>query len=214
MTLEEIIQDYKRIPGDNTPTDVLEVMARQVSLLQSLQMADNALGVGDRFPDFELPDNSCQPHGLADLLAHGPVIVSFFRGGWCPYCVMELKALRDNISQIKAFNTTLVAITPESKSYTTPTIEENELNFVVLSDRHNQLAKQCGLAFLLSDEHQSVLTNFGIDLPSRHDSEHFELPIPATYVIDQQGTIRYAYVEESYTRRAKPEAILAVLKAL
>lgn len=211
MTLKQDLQAYHQHQKDTVPAAILEILSRNTSMLQQQNLKEKALIVGEHFPEFTLQDSDGEQCSLKDLLSQGPVVVSFYRGGWCPYCVIELKALRDIVAKLPAVNATLVAISPEAPVHCAATKADNNLNFRVLSDFDNALAHQCGLVFPLSKELIAQYINFGIDICERHKNDHFELPIPATYIVGIDRKIHYAFVEEDYISRAEPTAIIEVL---
>ena len=214
MSLRASLEQYRHELATSLPAEVLEVLSRNTSLLQERKLAQQALRVGDTFPKFELIDSEGDSHSLTALIAKGPLIVSFYRGGWCPYCVLELKALCDIIDQLPELNTTLVAISPETVEYVAKTKAHNALNLIVLSDEDNRLAKDCGLVFKIPDDLLQQYRNFGISIEAHNGNTAYEIPIPATYVVDKSGVIRYAFVEEDYTSRAEPNKLLSVLLSL
>jgi len=214
MNLRQSLDEYKTKLASTLSKEVLEVLSRNTSLLQERNLAEQAVSVGDNFPTFSLPDSRGEVHSLQETLEKGPVIVSFFRGGWCPYCVLELKALRDIVNDLPALKATLIAITPETPENIADTVSRNELNFVVVSDHNNQLAKQCGLVFTVPEDLLTEYKKLGIDISSNNGEEQAELPIPATYILDQQGVIRFAFVEEDYISRAEPSHLVMVLQSL
>jgi peroxiredoxin len=214
MSLKESIAAYSYQLASSLSNEVLEVLSRNTSMLQEQNLAGKALKVGEKFPSFCLNDSDNNSHSLDALLSHGPIIISFYRGGWCPYCVLELKALRDIIGKLPELNATLIAISPETSKHSTNTKAQNALNFIVLSDNDNMLAKQCNLVFKVPTDLIAQYNHFGMDIKSHNGNEKFELPIPATYIIDQQRMIRFAFVEEDYISRAEPEQLLEVLQSM
>jgi len=214
MSLKASLQNFKYQQASSLPTEVLEVLSRNTSLLQDQKMAQKARQAGEPFPHFELADSDAHIYSLESFLSKGPLIVSFYRGGWCPYCVLELKALREIIERLPELNATLVAISPETTENVANTKNHNELNFVVLSDHDNQLARACGLVFKLPEDLLAQYRNFGIHIDSHNGNDKFEIPIPATYIIDSRQVIQYAFIEEDYTSRAEPEAILEILNSM
>ena len=135
--------------------------------------------------------------------------MSFYRGGWCPFCNLELWALQKILPEIERLGASLVAVSPELPDASLNTLEKHRLQFQVLSDRGNQVARQFGLVFTLPQELRPVYEQFGIDIPPHNGDQSFELPLPATYVIASDGTIRYAFVNSDYTQRAEPSDIIA-----
>lgn len=170
--------------------------------------------VDDSAPDFVLPNATGRSVELRELRDRGAVVVSFYRGQWCPYCNLELRALQAALPRIQAAGATLVAISPQTPDNSLSTVEKNELSFEVLSDVGNRVARDYGLVFTVPVELRPIYENLGIDLPAHNGDDHFELPIPATYVITPNGTIQYAYVEPDYTQRLDPEDIIAALESL
>lgn len=218
MSLQRTIQDYRQQQADAISPTVLEALSRSASLtqqeIQQKELVKHALRIGDHFPDFTLNASDDEPCSLDTLLQSGPLIVSFYRGGWCPYCILELKALSDIVNLLPRLNATLVAVSPEITRHASQTKQENHLNFSLLRDDANQLAEACGLAFTLSEELLDQYHKFGLNLTARNDDEHNRLPIPATFVLDQKGIVRYAFVEDDFMSRAEPGDILTVLKEM
>jgi len=151
---------------------------------------------------------------LSELLQHGPVVVAFYRGGWCPYCNLELRALQKSLTEIQKLGAQLVAISPQTPDSSLSTQQKDELQFRVLSDKHSAVARQFGLVFTLPEEIRTIYKGFGHDIAARNGDDSFELPFPATYVIGQARTIHFAFVNADYTKRAQPAAILKVLREL
>jgi len=181
------------------------------SLIQSGTVL-KALKKGDYIPKINLPNALGKSINVQELLKEGKVILSFYRGGWCPYCNLELKALQQSLPDFEKYGATLIAISPEQADNSLSTKEKNELSFEVLSDNNNQIAKQFSLAFGLDQDLIEVYKGFGIDLEKSNGNSNWELPISATYVIDQTGKIIYDFIKEDYKERADPQDIIAVLK--
>ena len=212
MSLKAQIDAYNVQKEANLPADVLALMNTTNEELIAQHVRDNALQVGQKVTNFSLANHCGDTVELTDLLAKGPVIISFYRGGWCPYCNLELKALNDYLPKFKAHNAQLVAVSPQLPDETLSTAQKNELKFDVLSDVSNTVANQFGLLFTLDERIQSLYTGFGIDFENYYGDKSFKLPLPATYVIKQDGTITYAFISEDYTLRAEPEAVLNALQ--
>ena len=151
---------------------------------------------------------------LNGLLAAGPVVLSFYRGGWCPYCNLELRALQQALPEITRLGATLVAVSPQTPDESLSTAEKNALAFPVLSDAGSATAKSFGIAYDLAEELRPIYTRFGHALPDKNGDEGWVLPIPATYVIDTDGTIALAYVDVDYRNRLEPAEILTALQSL
>lgn len=200
---------------EHIPPDVLALFDRATASLIASEVSKNALKVGQQMPNFTLNDAHGKPVRLQDILQLGPVVVSFYRGGWCPYCNIELQGLQRVLPQIKDLGATLVAISPELPDHTLSTEEKNGLTFPVLSDSGNKIAKSFGIAFKLPDYLIEAYDNFGHGLGDVNGQEGSEeLPIPATFVVDRMGMVRLAFVEEDYYKRLDPDTIVETLAAL
>jgi peroxiredoxin len=189
--------------------DTLEALVKH---LEVSEITAASLTAHDRIPDFELPNTEGQIVSSRELLARGALVLSYFRGEWCPYCVLELRALEEALPQIEELGATLVAITPDTGAALAKAKYENKLSYQVLSDADNGLALEFGLVFRLPEAVQKPFLEMGIDLPRRHGNDAWFLPIPATYVVDQGGIIRHAELDPDYTRRMEPNAIIALLQ--
>ncbi|MCQ8887953.1 AhpC/TSA family protein [Pseudoalteromonas carrageenovora] len=213
MSLKAQIDAYNVQKEAKLPADVLALMDTTNEELIAQHIKDNALQIGAKVENFSLVNHNGESIELNDLLNKGPVIVSFYRGGWCPYCNLELKALNDYLAQFKTQSAQLIAISPQLPDETLSTTQKNELDFDVLSDVSNKVAEQFGLLFTLDERIQALYTQFGIDFEHYYGDKSFKLPLPATYVINQEGVITYAFLNEDYTLRAEPIDIMAALES-
>ena len=195
------------------PADVLALMNTTNEELIAQHIKDNALQIGQKVENFSLANHNGENIELADLLKKGPVIISFYRGGWCPYCNLELKALNDYLPQFKTQSAQLIAISPQLPDETLSTAQKNDLEFDVLCDVSNKVAEQFGLLFTLDERIQALYTQFGIDFEHYYGDKSFKLPLPATYVINQEGVITYAFLSEDYTLRAEPIDVMTALES-
>ncbi|MEL0656994.1 peroxiredoxin-like family protein [Pseudoalteromonas issachenkonii] len=213
MSLKAQIDAYNVQKDAKLPADVLALMNTTNEELIAQHIKDNALQIGQEVENFNLANHNGENIELADLLKKGPVIISFYRGGWCPYCNLELKALNDYLPQFKTQSAQLVAISPQLPDETLSTAQKNDLEFDVLSDVSNKVAEQFGLLFTLDERIQALYTQFGIDFEHYYGDKSFKLPLPATYVINQQGVITYAFLNEDYTLRAEPFDVMTALES-
>lgn len=195
------------------PADVIALYDKGIRDVASSGVTDTALKVGAKAPDFTLPDATGQSVALASLLAKGPVVVTWYRGGWCPYCNIQLREYQKAMPEFQALNASVIAISPQTPDNSLTTQQKNELAFAVLSDKSNAVAKQYGLAYALPAE---VAASFKgkLDLAKYNGDDSSELPLSATYVIGTDGIIRYAFVDADYRNRAEPADLLAALRAL
>lgn len=213
MSLKAQIDAYNVQKDAKLPADVLALMNTTNEELIAQHIRDNAFQIGQKVKNFSLANHNGENIELADLLKKGPVIISFYRGGWCPYCNLELKALNDYLPQFKTQSAQLIAISPQLPDETLSTAQKNDLEFDVLSDVSNKVAEQFGLLFTLDERIQALYTQFGIDFEHYYGDKSFKLPLPATYVINQEGVITYAFLSEDYTLRAEPIDVMTALES-
>ena len=173
-----------------------------------------ALGVGAEAPDFALPTADGGTLRLGEALAEGPVVLTFYRGVWCPYCNQSLRQFQEALPLIEAAGARLVAVSPQTPEGSTEMEQAQSLTFPVLSDVGNVVSRDYGLVFEVSEEVRERYRASGIDLPAINGADAWELPVPATYVIDRDGTVRYAFIEADYTQRASPRAVVEALRSL
>jgi peroxiredoxin len=196
------------------PPEIRAVMDRADLDLAASGITDRTLKAGDFAPDFALPDVSDAPVDLQSLLATGPVVLSFYRGGWCPYCNLELRALQQMLPAFIARGASLVAVSPQTPDESLSTAEKNALDFAVLSDPDSRVAHQFGIAFDLADELRPIYAAFGHALPDRNGGDSWRLPIPATFVIAQDRRISLAFIDTDYRRRLDPAEAVTALDSL
>ena len=185
-----------------------------VDWIRAAEVASNALKVGDTAPDFLLPDADGRLHSSEQLRRNGPLVVSFFRGGWCPFCTAELCALQASKQQFEQLGASLVVLTPETKDFPRQLKRSHRLDLRVLSDVDYGVAASYGVLFRVPEETKAHYSGLGFDFAARHGSSLWMLPIPATYVIDAEGRIRNAFVEPDFTIRQEPEAIIEAVRVL
>ncbi|HAA14405.1 MAG TPA: alkyl hydroperoxide reductase [Cytophagales bacterium] len=211
MSLTEELAARKARSAQKTPPEKYAIMMRATQELKDAELSKGAKGVGDTLPDVTLTGATGESVTLSDLWGQGPLVISFYRGGWCPYCNMELRALKTILPQLKEQNARLVAISPETPDHSLDTREKNELAFPVLSDIDNVYAKALGLVFQMPTDLQEHYHNNGLHVDQHNGNDEYELPMPATYVVDQSGKVLEAFVPEDYTERLDPENILKAL---
>lgn len=217
MSLQQRLDAFKADfqagkPPYNVPPAVIATMQRATAELIASGAAGRALKAGDKAPAFSLTDSAGQTVTSVDLLAKGPLVVSFYRGVWCPYCNMELQALQATLPQFEALGARLVAISPQSATNSRKSLRQNALHFPILSDPRNDVAAAFGLRFALPDYLIDLYKSLKNDLPAFNGDPSWTLPMPARYAIGRDGTILYAEVNPDYTRRPEPDDLLPVLR--
>ncbi|MDE2423022.1 MAG: AhpC/TSA family protein [Betaproteobacteria bacterium] len=209
--LKDALNDYKNNVKDKVPAEVWQTMSAATEALRHADLAKKALKTGDSFPDFTLKNQHGEERRFSDYLKSGPVILNIYRGGWCPYCNLEMKAFHDILPEIKARGAQLVGMSPETPDHAKDTAQKADINIDILSDVGNAISQKLGLVFTLADELKPIYQQFGIDIPAFNGDHSFTLPMPATYLIDQQGKIVYHFIDVDYTQRQEPKELLALI---
>jgi peroxiredoxin len=212
MSLKELLAEYRAGWYKRVPPDRQAIMERHIQQLRTGAIQHRMLKVGDKAPAIVLGNAKGEIVDVGTLLKNGPVIVAFYRGGWCPYCNIELRAFEAVLPRIAAAGASLVAISPEKPDDSLSTAEKNALSFEVLSDVGHTVGRAFGLVYEFTDELRGAYHGFGLDIPAVNGTPgEWALPVSATYVIDSNGTIIYAYTDVDYRDRADPEDVLKVL---
>jgi len=212
--LKDDIDAYNAKKKERLPPEILGAMAQATEDLKRAGIENRALRTGDTVPDFELPDQHGSLRRLSNYLAESPVVLNVYRGGWCPYCNMEMKALHDVLPDIKGRGARLLGMSPETPDRAMATAERHAINIDILCDAGNRVSEQMGLVFELPHALRSVYEKIGIDLPAYNGDRSFRLPVPATYILGPDGKILYDFVNADYTQRLEPVEIVATLAKL
>ncbi len=210
MTLAEENAAFIAKSKENPDPERAAIYAQAQRTIETTDILDTALRAGDRAPMFTLPDAFGNDVSLAELLQTGPVIISFYRGAWCPFCNMELRALQREMDEIVAAGVTLVAISPNTPDLSVDLVDEHQLTFPVLSDHENRVARQFNLVYEMDPSLVDYYKNHDRNIADMNGSDVWELPVPATYVVDTDGVIRYAFVDLNHRVRAEPADVVAV----
>jgi len=196
---------------NQVPQEILEGFQKSIEDLNSQNITANSLKIGDKIPDFSLPNAINEIISSKDILEKGKMVIAFYRGSWCPYCNLELKALQENLSRITDKQTTLIAISPQSPDNSLTMIEKHNLQFEVLTDSQNSYAKQLGISFQLQDFVLPHYKALGINLADFNKNEENTLPVPAIFVVNEEGTIIYKFVDVNYMNRINIDELVDVL---
>ncbi len=207
------IKNYQKGFKSKVPAEIQEIMLKATKELENTEISKNALKVGDIAKDFKLPNAVNKEVSLSDALEENDfIVINFYRGVWCPYCNLELKALQNINEDLNNLGAKLISISPQTPDASLSTKEKNELAFEVLSDSHNKIAKEYGLVFSLAEELRPIYSSFGIDIVGLNQENSFELPMPATYVINKNKEILFSFIDEDYTKRCEPQEILDIIR--
>jgi peroxiredoxin len=207
-SLREIFAQRKELIAKYVPPETQAVYTRVITELKGKHLAEGILSVGSKAPVFELTDHNGKPVSSSALLSHSRVVICFFRGRWCPFCVGQLEAMNLIVPQMEQAGASLLAISPQTVQQSFFMMDQHKLRFPLLSDAGNKVARQFGLAYRVPDEQQAIYRRAFINLPFANGDDSWELPIPATFILDRDGTVLFAWASEDYTDRPEPSAIL------
>lgn len=210
--LREILAERKQKIARYVPATTVEVHARVVADLKAKGLAANSLALGAKGPAFTLPDHNGKPISSAELLNQGRLVLCFFRGRWDPFCCGQLEVMNQIVPAIQQAGAALAAISPQTVQQSFFMADQHRLRFPLLSDACNQIARQFGLVYRVPPEQEAIYRRAFINLPYTNGDDSWELPIPATYVVDRDGTVLYASANEDYTERPEPTEILERLR--
>lgn len=211
--LREIYAERKELIAKYVPAETQAVHAAAVAELKAQRIADYVLRVGDRAPVFELMDHDGKTVRSSDLLARGRLVICFVRGRWCPFCVGQMEAMNVVLPLIENAGASVVAISPQTVKQSYFMHDQHKLRFPLLSDSGNKVARSFRLAYRVPAAQEAVYRRAFVNLPFTNGDESWELPIPATFVVDRDGTILFASANEDYTERPEPAHILALLSS-
>lgn len=214
MSLSADLKSTVEAVRSAVPAPIFAAIGASISDLAASGIADRAAKAGSTVPLNVLPDLDRNAVDLKRLARKGPLVLLFYRGGWCPYCNVTLRAFQKVLPQITQAGASIVAITPEVASSAQETADRNGIGFPVLIDKGNAYARSLGLVFALPESLRPQYRQIGIDLPDWNGDDSHELPLAATYIVDATGTVRWSFVEADFTTRAEPADVLAALARL
>lgn len=210
--LREIYAERKELIAKGVPAETQAIHAQVVAELKARQLAANILPVDAKAPQFELPDHDGHPVSSLDLLAKGRLVLCFIRGRWCPFCVGQMEAMNLVLPQIEQAGATPVAISPQTVKQSFFMHDQHKLRFPLLADAGNRVARQFGLTYRVPPAQEAVYRRAFVNLPFTNGDESWELPIPATYILDRDNTVLYASASEDCTERPEPTEIARILQ--
>jgi peroxiredoxin len=212
--LREIFAERKELIAKYVPAETQAIHARAIAELKQQRLAANIPPVGSMIPEFQLQDHDGKSVSSSDLLAKGRVVLCFIRGRWCPFCVAQMEAMNLILPELDQAGATLVAISPQTVQQSFFMRDQHKLRFPLLSDAGNKVARLFGLTYHIPDEQKTIYQRAFVNLPFVNGDNSWELPIPATYVIDRDDMVLYASANEDYTERPEPADIIGFLQTL
>jgi peroxiredoxin len=215
VTIREQSEQQKKAAAERLPAEVAAVFDRSVQDLLEQGVPAGAVAVGDTLESFTLSDATNELVTLDQLVETGPAVIVFYRGGWCPYCNLALRTYQNELlPELAAFGARLVAISPQLPDQSLSTTEKIGLEFTVLSDPGNRVAKSIGIVFQQADEVLDAQRKLGLDLAKVNAEGSTELPRPTVLIVDGDRTVRFVDVQPDYTARTEVADILAALADL
>ena len=213
-SLREIYSERKELIAKYVPAEVQAIHARVVDELTQSGITERALPSTSKAPEFELPDHNGKLVRSSELLANGRLVICFFRGRWCPFCVGQMEAMNVIVPQLEELHASLVAISPQTVQQSYFMADQHKLRFPLLSDAGNTVARQFGLVYRVPDYQQEIYRRVFVNLPFVNGDDSWELPIPATYVLDHDHTLLYASADPDYMDRPEPGDIVQFLSQI
>lgn len=210
--VEAMLKERAEASRKNLPPEVLKAGQQGIKEVAESGVLKSALKEGDTMPSFELPDANGEMVKSSDLLAEGPTVIVFYRGAWCPYCNLYLHSLQAYLPELESLGASLVAISGEPTDRSLSVVEKDSLTFTVLSDTSLVAARKFGIVYELPKVVEDVMLNFGLNMKEYYGTPKAELPLSATYVVNEKGQIIYSFLEADYKVRAEPVDIIAALK--
>lgn len=214
MSLTNDLNKLREDSFDQLPAEAVQSLKKGIEEVANGYLKTNALNVGDTIPQFELPNIDGERKNIKDIFTKEYLVINFYRGGWCPFCSMELRAYEQIKDELNHIGADLVAISPELTDSANKTSKDNILTFDILSDEDALLMKKFGIVFSLINEVKKLYDGFGIDLLQHNGNENNELPVPGVYIVNKDYEIVYRYLEEDYTKRMEPSEIIDVINRL
>lgn len=210
-TLAKNIEQLNQDLVSQLPQEILEAFGKSIEDLKTKNIEKNSIQIGERIAAFLLPNALGKMINSDEVLKNNKMILAFYRGSWCPYCNLELKFLQENLSRIKEKNAVLIAISPQSPDHSLTMIEKKKLEFEVLTDSNNDFAEKLGITFQLQDFVLPYYQSLGINLADFNANNDNTLPVPAVFVIDENRTVSYKFLDVNYMSRVDVEDLINAL---
>lgn len=212
MTLQEQVKQMRDATSERMPKAIIEVFINSISEIKTNKLKESALQVGDKIEDCSLTDIEGKSINLSTFIQSDYLILNFYRGGWCPYCNMELREYDRLKNDFKEQGANIIAISPEIPELANQTTDKNKLSYPVLTDTDSLFMKKVGIVFQLDEDSKREFVNFGMDFTKINGNEDFELPVPAVYVINKNMEVVFVHFEEDYMTRLEPSELLEIIE--
>ena len=196
---------------NNASPEAKKIIMNSLNELKTKKILETSLKIGDKIPNFTLSNSENININSDDFLSKGQLIINFYRGSWWPYCAIELGGFQDILTKIRSKGAEIIALSPELPEKSSVFKKKLSLDYEILTDKNNEIAKAFGISFTLDDELIELYKEFSIDLKISNGTNNWELPVPATYIISREGIILFSWLDLDYTKRVEPEDIYALL---
>ncbi len=214
MRLNDVLDAYRCCSQDDLPESSRSMLQVELDRLRNAEWLPDALRAGDQAPDFLLPDSPGQGLRLSDLLREGPVVLKFYRGRWCAFCTLELRAYQRLLPEFRALGAEVIALSPQNEAETMLNRERDRLQLHMITDTDNAIARQFGITYEVGADVRGLYEAAGLDLGRTNAAANWSIPLPAAYLIAPDRRIVYSFVDPNYLQRAEPETVLAELRSL
>ena len=214
VMLKTLLEEKSAEFSKGTSEEIKQTFQKSLDDLAATGILEKAKNNGDIAPNFVLPDQNGKEVDLYKLLEEGPVVLIWYRGVWCPYCNITLRHYQEELGHFKKYGATLVAISSQLPDSTLSTAQKNELEFTVVSDVEGKVGEEYGVIFTLDETMAKMYKDYGIDLKAAQGNGRNELPLAATYIIDQDKKIRFAFLDVDYKKRAEPKYLINTLSQI
>lgn len=214
MRLNDVLDAYRCCAQDDLPESSRSMLQVELDRLRNAEWLVHALRTGDEAPDFVLPDSPAQGLRLGDLLREGPVVLKFYRGRWCAFCTLELRAYQRLLPEFRALGAEVIALSPQNEEETALNRERDRLQLHMITDAGNAIARQFGITYEVGADVRGMYEAAGLDLGRTNAASNWSIPLPAVYLIAPDRRIVYSFVDPNYLQRAEPETVLDELRRL
>lgn len=214
MKLQQQLDKLTAEFANKIPDAAKATMKQANQTLIDSGILERTIKVGDQLPNFTLKNQNGDNISSTELLKQGPLVISFFRGVWCPYCNLEIQALEQYATQFLAEGANIVVISPQAQASNQRTVEQNKLSFDVLMDAGNNYADKLNISFTLAKEIKALYSGFGINLAEHNGEDSWTLPMPTRLVVSTDGNVIAADINPDYTQRPDPSETLTTIKSI
>ena len=214
MTFQEKLAQKKIEIEGSMPPEAVKIMHEATQVLVDQGLEEGVIKVGSKITDFVLENQNNDKVRLSDLYKDKPLVITFYRGVWCPYCNIDLEMLNEINPELKDKGVNLVAISPELPKYSRTIVKKENLSFDILFDAENKAAEHFGLKWAFQKDLKELYIQFGLDMEKLNGDDSWTLPMPGRFLIDTDGVVQYAEAAADYTKRPNPDNLFEAIDKL